>query len=241
MTNNTIDFYRNSSETGINYKIMIGFEVIINNREPVIITSNDVAYVIMNCNYSSGDNIHIGGIDTLSSLVWVDENLKIGDKVVIKVVETSKVSPAMKKNCDKDELRIKYESEKIAALEAEFEKYVVCPSEEEIAEVWKPFSDHMDVSKAWIMYHNSQQRKVMQFSTVEIEPPQIVKKYSEYGKPICVYQGIVAGDMAGAYSFNQNGFCIFLMERTWKPTVDISRTKVSGLPSSASGVKNEII
>ncbi len=129
-----------------------------------------------------------------------------------------------------EELRIKYESEKIAALEAEFEKYVVCPSEEEIAEVWKPFSDHMDVSKAWIMYHNSQQRKVMQFSTVEIEPPQIVKKYSEYGKPICVYQGIVAGDMAGAYSFNQNGFCIFLMERTWKPTVDISRTKVSGLP-----------
>ena len=108
MTNNTIDFYRNSSETGINYKI-----IIINNREPVIITSNDVAYVIMNCNYSFGDNIHIGGIDTLSSLVWVDENLKIGDKEVIKVVETSKVSPAMKKNCDKDELRIKYEQLKV--------------------------------------------------------------------------------------------------------------------------------
>lgn len=117
MTNNTIDFYRDSSETGINYKIMIGFEVIINNREPVIITSNDVAYVIMNCNYSSGDNIHIGGIDTLSSLVWVDENLKIGDKVVIKVVETSKVSPAMKKNCDKDELRIKYEQLKVELQE----------------------------------------------------------------------------------------------------------------------------
>ena len=77
-------------------KIMIGFEIRINNREPVIITSYDVAFVMVNCNYSFDDNIYIGGTDTLSRLVWVDENLKIGDKVVIKVVEISKVSPPMK-------------------------------------------------------------------------------------------------------------------------------------------------
>ena len=71
---------------------MIGFEIRINNREPVIITSYDVAFVMVNCNYSFDDNIYIGGTDTLSRLVWVDENLKIGDKVVIKVVEISKVS-----------------------------------------------------------------------------------------------------------------------------------------------------
>ncbi|MEY8685613.1 hypothetical protein AB9N12_05550 [Bacteroides sp. AN502(2024)] len=96
---------------------MIGFKVTINNREPVIITSNDVAYVIMNCNYSFGDNIYIGGTDTLSSLIWVDENLKLGDKVVIKVVEASKVSPAMKIICDKDELKIKYEQLKVELQE----------------------------------------------------------------------------------------------------------------------------
>ena len=81
---------------------MIGFEIRINNREPVIITSYDVAFVMVNCNYSFDDNIYIGGTDTLSRLVWVDENLKIGDKVVIKVVEISKVSPPMKVIYDKD-------------------------------------------------------------------------------------------------------------------------------------------
>ena len=86
---------------------MIGFEIRINNREPVIITSYDVAFVMVNCNYSFDDNIYIGGTDTLSRLVWVDENLKIGDKVVIKV------SPPMKVIYDKDKMKIKYEQLKV--------------------------------------------------------------------------------------------------------------------------------
>ena len=94
-------------------KIMIGFEIRINNREPVIITSYDVAFVMVNCNYSFDDNIYIGGTDTLSRLVWVDENLKIGDKVAIKVVEISKVSPPMKVIYDKDKMKIKYEQLKV--------------------------------------------------------------------------------------------------------------------------------
>ena len=73
---------------------MIGFEIRINNREPVIITSYDVAFVMVNCNYSF-------------------ENLKIGDKVVIKVVEISKVSPPMKVIYDKDKMKIKYEQLKV--------------------------------------------------------------------------------------------------------------------------------
>ena len=89
-------------------KIMIGFEIRINNREPVIITSYDVAFVMVNCNYSFDDNIYIGG-----RLVLVDENLKIGDKVVIKVVEISKVSPPMKVIYDKDKMKIKYEQLKV--------------------------------------------------------------------------------------------------------------------------------
>ena len=80
---------------------MIGFEIRINNREPVIITSYDVAFVMVNWT------------DTLSRLVWVDENLKIGDKVVIKVVEISKVSPPMKVIYDKDKMKIKYEQLKV--------------------------------------------------------------------------------------------------------------------------------
>lgn len=96
---------------------MIGFEIIINNREPVIITSYDVAYIMINCNYSFGDKIYIAGTDTLSRLLWVDENLKIGDKVVIKVAEISKRSFPMRITCDKDNMKIKYEQLKVELKE----------------------------------------------------------------------------------------------------------------------------
>ena len=124
----------------------------------------------------------------------------------------------------------KYDSGQIAALGAEFDKYAVCPKVEEIKEVWKPFSEQMDLYQAWKMYHDRQQMNLIQFSIGEIEIPHIIQKCSEYGKPICVYQGIVAGDLAGMYSLHENSFAVFLMENVWKPTVDISRIKVSELP-----------
>ena len=87
------------SSSSLKKKNMIGFEIRINNREPVIITSYDVAFVMVNCNYSFDDNIYIGGTDTLSRLVWV--------------VEISKVSPPMKVIYDKDKMKIKYEQLKV--------------------------------------------------------------------------------------------------------------------------------
>lgn len=88
---------------------MIGFEIVINDRTPVVITSPDVAFVIVDCNYSSGDCFYVGGTDTLRRVVWVDEKLKVGDKVRIKVVEVSEVSPVMKITYDREELKTKYE------------------------------------------------------------------------------------------------------------------------------------
>lgn len=50
-------------------------------------------------------------------MIWVDENLKIGDKVVIKVVEISKRSLPMRITSDKDNMKIKYEQLKVELKE----------------------------------------------------------------------------------------------------------------------------
>lgn len=48
-------------------------------------------------------------MDTSRRVVWVDEKLKVGDKVRIKVVEVSAVSPVMKITYNREELKTKYE------------------------------------------------------------------------------------------------------------------------------------
>ena len=129
-----------------------------------------------------------------------------------------------------EDLEKKYDSEKVSALEAEFEKHVACPKAEDIAEVWKPFSEQMDLYEAWKMYHDKLQRNWMQLPSIEIELLNITQKYLKEGEAVCVYQGIVAGNLEKIHFLNKNGGVVFLMGDTWKPMVDISRSKVSGLP-----------
>lgn len=68
-------------------------------------------------NCSFGDSIYVGGSDTSRRIAWVDEKLKVGDRVRIKVVEVSAVSPTVKMTYDREELKAKYERLK-AELEA---------------------------------------------------------------------------------------------------------------------------
>lgn len=96
---------------------MIGYEVAINDQSPVVVTSPDVAYVMVHSNCSFGDSIYVGGLDTSRRIVWVDEKLKVGDRIRIKVVEVSEVSPIMKMIYDREELKAEYERLK-AELEA---------------------------------------------------------------------------------------------------------------------------
>lgn len=44
---------------------MIGYEVAINDQSPVVVTSPDVASVMVHSNCSFGDSIYVGGLDTL--------------------------------------------------------------------------------------------------------------------------------------------------------------------------------
>lgn len=95
---------------------MIGYEVAINDQSSVVVTSPDVASVMVHSNCSFGDSIYVGGLDTSRRIVWVDEKLKVGDRVRIKVVEVSAVSPTVKMTYDREELKVKYEQ-----LKAELE------------------------------------------------------------------------------------------------------------------------
>ncbi|UWO00380.1 hypothetical protein [Bacteroides sp. D2] len=76
-----------------------------------------MAVVMVHSNCSFGDSIYVGGLDTSRRIVWVDEKLKMGDRVRIKVVEVSVVSPTVKMTYDREELKAKYERLK-AELEA---------------------------------------------------------------------------------------------------------------------------
>lgn len=95
---------------------MIGYEVAINDQSPVVVTSPDVAVVMVHSNCSFGDSIYVGGLNTSRRIVWVDEKLKMGDRIRIKVVEVSAVSPTVKMIYDREELKAKYEQ-----LKAELE------------------------------------------------------------------------------------------------------------------------
>lgn len=129
-----------------------------------------------------------------------------------------------------EDIKKKYDLEKVLALEEEFAQQTVCPKAKDIIEIWKPFSDQMDLYEAWRIYHDSQQETWVNIPIVEIECPDIVRMCLEYGKMVCVYQGIVTGDLKVYHSSDESNIAVFLMRDTWKPMVDISRSKVAGFP-----------
>lgn len=88
---------------------MIGYEIAINDQSPVVVTSPDVASVMVHSNYSFGDSIYVGGLNTSRRIVWIDEKLKVGDKVRIKVVEVSAVSPPVKMIYGREKMITRYE------------------------------------------------------------------------------------------------------------------------------------
>lgn len=131
-----------------------------------------------------------------------------------------------------EDLKKRFGLEKMAALEAELKKYSACPKEEDMMEVWKPFSQYMSLYQAWRSYHNSQQEKEIVFPVAELAYPDIVQVCSGYlyGNNTYVYRGIVAGDLRDNRIPFVKDFAVFLMDGAWKPMVDASRSRISDLP-----------
>lgn len=96
---------------------MIGFEIKINCRKPIIAASDNFTSLILAYGYSS-DRILIKGGDDLHYLTWFDRKPEVGDKVLIKVIETDKVSPVLTiEDCDRNEMLERYERLKIELQE----------------------------------------------------------------------------------------------------------------------------
>lgn len=126
-----------------------------------------------------------------------------------------------------------FDSEKVIELEKKFEELTTCPlNEEELGKAWTPFKEHLNLQIAWMSYTNNQHEKEFTFSILECIP-DILKKLpfiKDYGKITFVYQGVIAGNIERISSTITNTAPLILLENQWKPTVDISRSKISNLP-----------
>lgn len=134
----------------------------------------------------------------------------------------------------------KYDIEKVAALEAEFEKYSSCPKAEDMMEIWEPFAEQMELYEAWRSYNDKKQEKELTFSVAEFKCPDIVARY-QHRSIAYVYQGVVTGDLNKYHQYNENDFAVFLMGSAWKPIVNVSRSRISELPLYALLAINSIM
>ncbi|MCI8365114.1 MAG: hypothetical protein HFG34_09230 [Eubacterium sp.] len=133
-------------------------------------------------------------------------------------------------------LNKEFDLEKIAALESQFEKQSVCPKTEDLpGEVWKPFEDAMYLHEVWRAYCDHQQMAQMRFSVDDCGCPNIMSL--SLNKPnrklAYTYQGVIAGDFKDTELYmNSNKIAMFLLGSMWKPRVEVSRSRISGLPLS---------
>lgn len=126
-----------------------------------------------------------------------------------------------------------FDPEKVIALEKEFEKHTICPQKDELlGKAWLPFKEHLNLQLAWKTYINHQHEKRLEFSLIECIP-KILKDLpfiKEFGKITFVYQGVVAGNIDRISSSIKCTIPLILLENKWRPTIDISRTRITNLP-----------
>lgn len=96
---------------------MIGFEIYINGEKPIIMASDSIISVILRYGYPSGTIISLIGGDCSNDLIWLKGKPEIGDKIMIKVVETDEVSPCKKMKSDRERMIQQYEQLKIKLQE----------------------------------------------------------------------------------------------------------------------------
>lgn len=131
------------------------------------------------------------------------------------------------------DLEFQYDQEEICGLKKKLETFESCPSEEQLGEPWLPFSGDLDLHTVWIAYCDFFYKKEMSFYITECECPNlsILFGFTHIPTITYAYQGIKA---YGEYiHFNNSDVAcnvIILLEGEWRPSVEISRTKILSLP-----------
>lgn len=88
---------------------MIGIEISLNDQKPIIAAAENLVFVDLLYGYSY-DQISVRGSDDLRMFTWFKGESQKGDKVLIRIVETDRVSPVIAmKDCDRTEMKKWYE------------------------------------------------------------------------------------------------------------------------------------
>lgn len=96
---------------------MIGFEICINDRKPIIAASNQFIYANLAYGYSS-EQVVVKGGDESRYLTWFAGKPEKGDRVSIRIIETGDTSPVLTtENRDRNEMKQIYEELKAELLE----------------------------------------------------------------------------------------------------------------------------
>lgn len=97
---------------------MKAFNISINGQESIIAASDNLVFVNLAYGYPLSDQIVVKGSDFLHYLTWFEGKPEKGDKVLIKVVETDKISPVLTmEDRDRNEIEKYYHQ-----LEAELQE-----------------------------------------------------------------------------------------------------------------------
>lgn len=119
-----------------------------------------------------------------------------------------------------------------ASLAAEFEKYSICPQEEQLGEIWLSFAKHMSLYEAWTSYLDYHQNIFLRFPLEKCGCPSALDLSfrCSWEKLYCTYQGIVAGGMTNSYSSNYSNAGVFFLEDEWRPETGVSRFYIKEVP-----------
>lgn len=131
-----------------------------------------------------------------------------------------------------EKLKRKYAPETMIRLEKELEKYSSCPSEEQLGDAWKPFSEYVDLYVTWKAYCEYQQQREMSFPLVKcgVANTERLLLSDESNRLICAYKGIVSGKMNTINFLNNYCVATFLLGDKYAPEVEVSRSKILTLP-----------
>ncbi|MCM1097759.1 MAG: hypothetical protein NC427_06795 [Ruminococcus flavefaciens] len=129
--------------------------------------------------------------------------------------------------------RKKYGLSETEALVKVLSTFSACPqAEDELGEVWKPFSGHEDLTNVWIAYVNGCCNKHLLFAIDEYGCPSLnsIFDHALNSKHIYVYQGVIAGREQQYVSFPSLHSAMFILDGEWKPAVEVSRSEIVDLP-----------
>lgn len=137
-------------------------------------------------------------------------------------------------SCKWEDLKEKYGLDMAEALGKKLDIFTACPqAAEQLEDVWIPFSEDMDLSLVWEAYMNNIHEKKLVFDIKNYGCTSMDSIFDclHVADTAYVYKGIVAGQsVVNKYSMNQSGASLFLLDGEWKPTVEISRARIIGLP-----------